>query len=112
FHIGSQITDIRKVKLAIREAGRVYAKLRALGVPIKYLNLGGGLGVDYDGSKTAFDSSMNYSVQEYANDVVYTVKSICDEEEVPPPTLVTESGRAGTASHRVPLHTLLDSARH
>jgi arginine decarboxylase len=110
FHIGSQITDIRKVKDAIREAGRVYAKLRALGVPIRYLNLGGGLGVDYDGSKTAFDSSMNYSVQEYANDVVYTIKSICDEEKVPEPTLVTESGRAITAFHSVLVTNVLDVA--
>jgi arginine decarboxylase len=110
FHIGSQITDIRKIKDAIREAGRVYAKLRALGVPIQYLNLGGGLGVDYDGSKTAFDSSMNYSVQEYANDVVYTIKAICDEEEVPPPTLVTESGRAVTAFHSVLVTNVLDVA--
>src|SRR5215831_13688978 len=110
FHIGSQITDIRKVKLAIREAGRVYAKLRALGVPIQYLNLGGGLGVDYDGSKTAFDSSMNYSVQEYANDVVYTVKQICDEENVPAPVLVTESGRAVTAYHSVFVTNVLDVA--
>jgi arginine decarboxylase len=110
FHIGSQITDIRKIKLAIREAGRVYAKLRALGVPIQYLNLGGGLGVDYDGSKTAFDSSMNYSVQEYANDVVYTVKTICDEENVPTPTLVTESGRAVTAYHSVLVTNVLDVA--
>ena len=70
FHIGSQITDIRKVKIAIREAGRVYAKLHRSGVEVQYLNLGGGLGVDYDGSKTAFDSSMNYTVQEYANDIV------------------------------------------
>jgi arginine decarboxylase len=110
FHIGSQITDIRKVKLAIREAGRVYAKLRALGVPIQYLNLGGGLGVDYDGSKTAFDSSMNYSVTEYANDVVYTIKQICDEENVPHPTLVTESGRAVTAFHSVLITNVLDVA--
>ncbi len=110
FHIGSQITDIRKIKEAIREAGRVYAKLRALGVPIQYLNLGGGLGVDYDGSKTAFDSSMNYSVQEYANDVVYTVKQICDEEKVPPPVLVTESGRAVTAYHSVFVTNVLDVA--
>ncbi len=110
FHIGSQITDIRKVKEAIREAGRVYAKLRALGVPIQYLNLGGGLGVDYDGSKTAFDSSMNYSVQEYANDVVYTVKQICDEEKVPAPVLVTESGRAVTAYHSVFVTNVLDVA--
>ena len=110
FHIGSQITDIRKIKLAIREAGRVYAKLRALGVPIQYLNLGGGLGVDYDGSKTAFDSSMNYSVQEYANDVVYTIKTICDEESVPVTTLVTESGRAVTAYHSVLVTNVLDVA--
>ncbi len=110
FHIGSQITDIRKIKDAIREAGRVYAKLRAEGVPIQYLNLGGGLGVDYDGSKTAFDSSMNYSVQEYANDVVYTVKQICDEEKVPAPVLVTESGRAVTAYHSVFVTNVLDVA--
>ncbi len=110
FHIGSQITDIRKIKLAIREAGRVYGKLRALGVPIQYLNLGGGLGVDYDGSKTAFDSSMNYSIQEYANDVVYTIKQICDEENVPHPTLVTESGRAVTAFHSVLITNVLDVA--
>ena len=110
FHIGSQITDIRRIKAAIREAGRVYAKLRALGVPIQYLNLGGGLGVDYDGSKTAFDSSMNYSVQEYANDVVYTIKQICDEEGVPPPILVTESGRAVTAYHSVLVTNVLDVA--
>src|SRR5262245_21448851 len=110
FHIGSQITDIRKIKDAIREAGRVYAKLRALGVPIQYLNLGGGLGVDYDGSKTAFDSSMNYSVQEYANDVVYTIQQICEEEKVPPPVLVTESGRAVTAYHSVFVTNVLDVA--
>jgi arginine decarboxylase len=110
FHIGSQITDIRKIKNAIREAGRVYAKLRAMGVPIQYLNLGGGLGVDYDGSKTAFESSMNYSVQEYANDVVYTVKQICDEEGVPAPTIVTESGRAVTAFHSVLVTNVLDVA--
>jgi arginine decarboxylase len=110
FHIGSQITDIRKIKEAIREAGRVYAKLRALGVPIQYLNLGGGLGVDYDGSKTAFDSSMNYSVQEYANDVVYTIQQICEEEKVPAPILVTESGRAVTAYHSVFVTNVLDVA--
>jgi len=110
FHIGSQITDIRRIKEAIREAGRVYAKLRAQGVPIQYLNLGGGLGVDYDGSKTAFDSSMNYSVQEYANDVVYTIQQICEEEKVPPPILVTESGRAVTAYHSVFVTNVLDVA--
>jgi arginine decarboxylase len=110
FHIGSQITDIRKVKNATKEAGRVYAKLHRSGVEVQYLNLGGGLGVDYDGSKTAFDSSMNYTVQEYANDIVYTIKSICDEEKVPVPTLVTESGRALTAYHSVLITNVLDVA--
>src|SRR5258706_502844 len=110
FHIGSQITDIRKIKQAIKEAGRVYAKLNRSGVEIQYLNLGGGLGVDYDGSKTVFDSSMNYTVQEYANDVVYTIKSICEEEKVPVPTLVTESGRAVTAFHSVLVTNVLDVA--
>ena len=110
FHIGSQITDIRKVKNATKEAGRVYAKLHRSGVEVQYLNLGGGLGVDYDGSKTAFDSSMNYTVQEYANDIVYTIKSICDEEKVPVPTLVTESGRALTAYHSILITNVLDVA--
>jgi arginine decarboxylase len=110
FHIGSQITDIRKVKNAVKEAGRVYAKLYRSGVEVKFLNLGGGLGVDYDGSKTAFDSSMNYTVQEYANDIVYTIKTICDEEKVPVPTLVTESGRALTAYHSVLVTSVLDVA--
>ena len=110
FHIGSQITDIRKIKDAIKEAGRVYAKLNRSGVEVQYLNLGGGLGVDYDGSKTAFDSSMNYTVQEYANDVVYTIKTICDEEKVPVPTLVTESGRAVTAYHSVLVTNVVDVA--
>jgi arginine decarboxylase len=110
FHIGSQITDIRKVKQAIREAGRVYAKLQRSGVEIQYLNLGGGLGVDYDGSKTAFDSSMNYTVQEYARDIVYTIKGICDEEKVAVPHLVTESGRAVTAFHSVLVTNVVDVA--
>jgi arginine decarboxylase len=110
FHIGSQITDIRKIKQAIKEAGRVYAKLQRSGVEIQYLNLGGGLGVDYDGSKTAFDSSMNYTVQEYANDIVYTIRTICDEEKVPVPTLVTESGRAVTAFHSILVTNVVDVA--
>lgn len=101
FHIGSQITDIRRVKAAMKEATRIYAKLRKLGVPIRYLNVGGGLGVDYDGSKTTFASSMNYSMQEYAADVVYTTKDICTQEQVPLPNLISESGRAITAYHQV-----------
>ncbi len=99
FHIGSQIPEIRRFKAAFREAARIYAKLRRLGVPVTILDVGGGLGIDYDGSKTASDASMNYSTAEYANDVVYTVKEVCTEEKVPLPTLVSESGRALVAYH-------------
>jgi len=101
FHIGSQITDIRKVKVAMKEATRMYAKLRKRGVPLKYLNVGGGLAVDYDGSRTTFSSSMNYTLQEYASDVVYTAKDICAQEQVPVPDLLSESGRAITAYHGI-----------
>ncbi len=101
FHIGSQITDIKRVKNAMKEAARVYAKIHQLGLPVDFLDIGGGLGVDYDGSKTRFESSMNYTVQEFANDVVYTVQAVCDEENVPHPNLVTESGRMMTAYHSV-----------
>lgn len=99
FHIGSQIPEIRRFKAAFREAARIYAKLRRLGVPVSILNVGGGLAVDYDGSKTASDASMNYSAAEYANNVVYTVKEVCTEEKVPLPALVSESGRALVAYH-------------
>jgi len=98
FHIGSQITDIRTVKNAMNEAARVYAKARKM-ADIEYLNVGGGLSVDYNGSNTATPSSANYSLQEYANDIVYTVQKICDDEEVPCPTIVSESGRAIAAYH-------------
>ncbi len=99
FHIGSQITEIRRLKNAIKEAARIYAKARKMGVRIELLNVGGGLGVDYDGSKTSSDASVNYSMQEYANDVVYTIKDVCDNENVPQPTIVSESGRAMVAYH-------------
>jgi arginine decarboxylase len=101
FHIGSQITDIKRVKNAMKEAARVYAKIRQLGIAVDFLDIGGGLGVDYDGSKTRFESSMNYTVQEFANDAVYSVQTVCDEENVPHPNLVTESGRMMTAYHSV-----------
>jgi len=101
FHIGSQITEIRRLKNAIKEAARVYAKARKMGVEIEYLNVGGGLGVDYDGSRTSSDASVNYTVQEYANDVVYTIKDVCENENVPEPIIVSESGRAMTAYHSV-----------
>ena len=99
FHVGSQVNDIRRAKYAFKEAARVYAKTRRMGFGIEYLNVGGGLGVDYDGSRTASEFSMNYSVQEFANDIVYTIGEVCDAEEVSPPTIVTEHGRATVAYH-------------
>ncbi|HEY0985223.1 biosynthetic arginine decarboxylase [Schlesneria sp.] len=108
FHIGSQITDIKRVKNAMKEAARVYSKLRQIGCEIEFLDIGGGLGVDYDGSQTRYDSSVNYTVQEFANDVVYTIKSVCDEEHVPHPHLVTESGRFMTAYHTVFITSIRD----
>jgi arginine decarboxylase len=99
FHIGSQITEIRKIKNAVREAARIYAKVRKLGADVRYLDVGGGLGIDYDGSKTSSDASVNYSVQEYANDVVFGIQEVCDEEHVPHPRIVSESGRMLVAYH-------------
>ena len=101
FHIGSQITEIRRVKNAIREAARVYAKIRKMGVGLHYMDVGGGLGVDYDGSKTSSDASVNYTVQEYANDIVFGIHEVCEEEHVPAPTIVSESGRHLTAYHSI-----------
>lgn len=99
YHIGSQISAISVVKEAIREASQIYVELVRLGANMTYLDVGGGLGVDYDGSKTNFYASKNYSMQNYANDVVVEVKEACEERSIPVPTLVSESGRA-TASHQ------------
>jgi len=99
FHLGSQISAIRAVKNALREAGRFYTEVCKLGAPLKYFDAGGGLGVDYDGSQTNFASSMNYTTQEYANDIVFSLQEICDAAGVPHPTIVTESGRAVVAHH-------------
>ena len=99
FHLGSQISAIRAVKNALREAGRFYVEVCKMGAPLKYFDAGGGLGVDYDGSQTNFASSMNYSTQEYANDIVFSLQEICDAGGVAHPTIVTESGRAVVAHH-------------
>jgi arginine decarboxylase len=99
FHLGSQISAIRAVKNALREAGRFYVEVAKMGAPLKYFDAGGGLGVDYDGSQTNFASSMNYTTQEYANDIVFSLQEICEAAGVPHPTIVTESGRAVVAHH-------------
>jgi arginine decarboxylase len=109
FHIGSQITAIRAIKDALREASRIFVELFGLGANMRYLDSGGGLGVDYDGSQTNFHSSVNYSLQEYAADVVVQVAEACNAKGVPHPDIVTESGRALTAHHSVLVFNVLDS---
>ena len=101
FHIGSQLTDIKRIKNAMKEAARVYAKIHQMKIPIDLLDVGGGMAVDYDGSKTAFESSANYNAQEFANDVIYTIKQVCDHENVPHPTVIQESGRYLSAYHAI-----------
>ena len=101
FHIGSQVPDILTVKKAVQEAARFYAKLHQMGFPIEYMDVGGGLGVDYDGSRSAFDSSTNYTLQEYTNDIVYYIADVCNAEKVPHPNIISESGRAIVAHHSV-----------
>src|SRR5947208_1504441 len=101
FHVGSQVPDISTIKRAVREAARYYAKLSKLGHDLGYLDVGGGLGVDYDGSRSDFDSSANYSLQEYANDVVWNIMDVCDSEGVAHPAIVNEGGRAVVAHHSV-----------
>jgi len=107
FHLGSQITNIRQIKAAVIEAARVYVELKRAGAGLKYLDVGGGLGIDYDGSQTDFESSVNYTLQEYANDVVYHIQNVCDEAEVPHPIIISESGRAIAAYHSVLVFNVL-----
>src|SRR4051812_39826627 len=107
FHLGSQIPNIRIVKGALNEAARVYVELVKAGAGLKYMDVGGGLGIDYDGSQTNFESSVNYTLQEYANDVVYHLQTVCDEAKVPHPTIVSESGRAIVAHHSVLVFNVL-----
>ncbi|MDD2710072.1 MAG: biosynthetic arginine decarboxylase [Verrucomicrobiae bacterium] len=109
FHIGSQVPDIAIIKRAVREGARYYAKLRQMGYELEFLDVGGGLGVDYDGSRSSSDSSTNYSMQEYTSAVVYAVQEVCDAEKVPHPHLVSESGRAVVAHHSVLIVDLFGS---
>ncbi|HEY5312162.1 MAG TPA: biosynthetic arginine decarboxylase [Pirellulales bacterium] len=107
FHLGSQIPNIRHIKQALNEASRVYVELAGRGAGLEYLDVGGGLGVDYDGSQTNFESSTNYTLQEYANDVVYHIQSVCDDAGVKHPTIVSESGRAVVAYHSALIFNIL-----
>ncbi len=111
FHIGSQVTAIRAIKDALKEATRFYTELHDLGAGLKFLDVGGGLAVDYDGSQSNFHSSANYSLQEYANDVVFSVQQACDEKGIPHPDIVSESGRALTAHHAILIFDVLGVSR-
>ena len=108
FHLGSQIQDIRNIKLGMTEVARYYVELRQIGVNVEYVDVGGGLGVDYDGSRSATSASVNYSMQEYANDIVYALAEACRENEVPMPHVISESGRALTAHHALLLINVID----
>jgi arginine decarboxylase len=108
FHLGSQITDIRYIKSGLAEIVRFYAELRSMGVDVTHVDVGGGLGVDYDGSGSTITASVNYSVQEYANDVIYTLAESCRELELPMPHVISESGRAVTAHHALLLLNIID----
>ncbi|MEZ4742255.1 MAG: biosynthetic arginine decarboxylase [Bdellovibrionota bacterium] len=101
FHIGSQVTAIKRFKNALKEAARVYTKVIKMGFSPKHLNIGGGVGVDYDGSKTSAQSSANYTMQEFANDAVYVIGEVCNSENVEHPNIITESGRVIAAYHSV-----------
>jgi arginine decarboxylase len=107
FHLGSQITNIRQIKAAVIEAARCYVELYREGAGLRYLDVGGGLGIDYDGSQTDFESSVNYTLQEYAGDVVYHIQNVCDDANVPHPNIITESGRAIAAYHSMLVFNVL-----
>ncbi len=107
FHLGSQITNIRQIKAAVIEAARVYVELKRAGAGLNFMDVGGGLGIDYDGSQTDFESSVNYTLQEYANDVVHHIQNVCDEAEVAHPVIISESGRAVAAYHSVLVFNVL-----
>ena len=110
-HMGSQIHDIRQVNQGINELARIYTQLAKAGAGMKYIDIGGGLGIDYDGSQTSFEFSMNYTLQEYASNVVYKIMTVCDEEGVVHPTIVSESGRAMVAQQSVLIFDVLGANR-
>src|SRR3989337_2968484 len=109
FHMGSQIANIQDIQSGMREAARYYAELRKLGAPVCVINVGGGLGVDYEGTRSRSFCSMNYSVQEYAHTIVHAITEICAENKLPHPDIVTESGRAMTAHHAVLITNVVDT---
>jgi arginine decarboxylase len=108
FHIGSQIPDIRNIKAAMTEVSRYYVELRQMGVAVDYVDVGGGLGVDYEGTRSTAAASVNYSIQEYANDIVYSLAEACRENELVMPHIISESGRALTAHHALLLLNVID----
>jgi arginine decarboxylase len=108
FHLGSQIPDVRNIKQAMTEVARYYVELRKLGVPITHVDVGGGLGVDYDGSRSTASASVNYSIQEYANDIVYALAEASRKNDLPMPRIISESGRALTAHHALLLVNVID----
>lgn len=110
FHLGSQITNIRKIKSGLREVSQFYIQLKQLGMNLEYVDIGGGLGVDYDGTRSSNASSVNYSVQEYANDVIYSITEACDKHEIAHPNVIAESGRALTAHHSILIFNILETA--
>ena len=101
FHIGSQVTNIRRIKTALKEVSQFYVQLKKLGYNINFVDIGGGLGVDYDGTRSATSNSMNYSIQEYVNDAVSAIVDVCEKNNLPQPNIITESGRSLTAHHSV-----------
>ena len=111
FHIGSQVTKIRRIKTALREASQFYVQLHQLGFPVEFVDIGGGLGVDYDGTRSAnSESSVNYSIQEYVNDSISIMVDASNKNNIPHPNIITESGRSLTAHHSVLIFEVLETA--
>ena len=111
FHIGSQVTKIRRIKLAMREASQFYVQLYLKGFNVEFVDIGGGLGVDYDGTRSSSsESSVNYSIQEYVNDAIFTMVDVSDKNNIPHPNIITESGRSLTAHHSVLIFEVLETS--